>query len=168
MKPDLYLGFRRGARKAAVNGIVIPTHGIAVDASCIAGRGTIEANGYFSGKIEWRGVDIATGEMLFESRVYPAGTVNIAETCAIIDALCWLHQNDDHTTPVYSDSEVAIGWVNGQYHKSKMPLNEFTWEAVDTLEDGLKWLRENNPKNPVLKWETKKWGQEIPADFGRK
>jgi len=28
-------------------------------------------------------------------------------------------------------------------------------------------LKENNYKNPILKWETKSWG-EIPADFGRK
>jgi len=30
-----------------------------------------------------------------------------------------------------------------------------------------KWLRENQFSNPLLKWETKQWG-EIPADFGRK
>ena len=29
------------------------------------------------------------------------------------------------------------------------------------------WLKENTFKNPILKWETKAWG-EIPADFGRK
>jgi ribonuclease HI len=29
------------------------------------------------------------------------------------------------------------------------------------------WLKENTFKNPILKWETKVWG-EIPADFGRK
>ena len=30
-----------------------------------------------------------------------------------------------------------------------------------------KWLKENSFSNPILKWETKAWG-EIPADFGRK
>ena len=30
-----------------------------------------------------------------------------------------------------------------------------------------KWLQENTYNNPILKWETKAWG-EIPADFGRK
>jgi len=30
-----------------------------------------------------------------------------------------------------------------------------------------KWLKENKYKNPIIKWETKSWG-EIPADFGRK
>jgi len=31
----------------------------------------------------------------------------------------------------------------------------------------LNWLNTNDWKNPLLKWETKYWG-EIPADFGRK
>ena len=30
-----------------------------------------------------------------------------------------------------------------------------------------KWLQKNTYSNPILKWETKAWG-EIPADFGRK
>ena len=30
-----------------------------------------------------------------------------------------------------------------------------------------KWLKENKYSTPILKWETKEWG-EIPADFGRK
>ncbi|NMB50406.1 MAG: ribonuclease H, partial [Bacteroidales bacterium] len=29
------------------------------------------------------------------------------------------------------------------------------------------WLTENDYPNPIIKWETDKWG-EIPADFGRK
>jgi ribonuclease HI len=30
-----------------------------------------------------------------------------------------------------------------------------------------RWLHNNEIANPILKWETKAWG-EIPADFGRK
>ena len=29
------------------------------------------------------------------------------------------------------------------------------------------WLRTHDYRNPLLKWETSKWG-EVPADFGRK
>ncbi|MGN1257457.1 MAG: ribonuclease H, partial [Candidatus Limisoma sp.] len=29
------------------------------------------------------------------------------------------------------------------------------------------WLRTNDFSNPILKWQTDRWG-EIPADFGRK
>jgi len=28
-------------------------------------------------------------------------------------------------------------------------------------------LQTHNYKNPIMKWETQKWG-EVPADFGRK
>ena len=35
------------------------------------------------------------------------------------------------------------------------------WEQAE------KWLKENKYSTPILKWETKEWG-EIPADFGRK
>ena len=29
------------------------------------------------------------------------------------------------------------------------------------------WLNTHNFRNPIIKWETSKWG-EVPADFGRK
>ena len=45
-------------------------------------------------------------------------------------------------------------------NKANGPL----FERVELAE---KWLRENAYKNRVLKWETKRWG-ENPADFGRK
>jgi len=35
------------------------------------------------------------------------------------------------------------------------------------VDKAVRWLKENDYKNPVLKWNTKLWG-EIPADFGRK
>jgi ribonuclease HI len=31
----------------------------------------------------------------------------------------------------------------------------------------VKWLKENEYPNKILKWETRAWG-ENPADFGRK
>jgi len=38
---------------------------------------------------------------------------------------------------------------------------------LELIKRAEKWLRENSFENPILKWETKAWG-EIPADFGRK
>ena len=35
------------------------------------------------------------------------------------------------------------------------------------LHRAVKWLESNDYSNPVLKWETKAWG-ENPADLGRK
>jgi ribonuclease HI len=40
-------------------------------------------------------------------------------------------------------------------------------ELFVLLDRAVLWLRSNEYKNPILKWETKVWG-EIPADFGRK
>lgn len=42
--------------------------------------------------------------------------------------------------------------------------NKYLFEVISRAE---KWLAENDYSNPVIKWETDKWG-EIPADFGRK
>jgi len=38
---------------------------------------------------------------------------------------------------------------------------------LELIQRAEKWLKENAVKNPILKWETKAWG-EIPSDFGRK
>jgi ribonuclease HI len=40
-------------------------------------------------------------------------------------------------------------------------------ELFVLLDRAVLWLKSNEYKNPILKWETKVWG-EIPADFGRK
>ena len=69
--------------------------------------------------------------------------------------------------PVYSDSRTAIAWVRKKAVNTNLvrsPKNEKLFELVDRA---LKWLRENEWPNRVLKWETAHWG-EIPADFGRK
>jgi ribonuclease HI len=35
------------------------------------------------------------------------------------------------------------------------------------IDRAIKWLKENDYSNEILKWESKAWG-ENPADFGRK
>jgi len=35
------------------------------------------------------------------------------------------------------------------------------------MDRAVDWLKNNKYSNPLLKWETERWG-EIPADFGRK
>jgi ribonuclease HI len=41
---------------------------------------------------------------------------------------------------------------------------ERVWQLIERAEQ---WLKINDYKNPILKWETDRWG-EIKADFGRK
>ncbi len=46
----------------------------------------------------------------------------------------------------------------------RSPQTEFLLQGVARAE---RWLMTHRYSNPVLKWETGKWG-EVPADFGRK
>jgi ribonuclease HI len=43
-------------------------------------------------------------------------------------------------------------------------MNAPLFELIDRAEE---WLAGHKTTNPVLKWDTKAWG-EIPADFNRK
>ena len=69
--------------------------------------------------------------------------------------------------PIYSDSRTAMAWVRNKQVKTTLVKNDTTKQLYQLVERAQKWLKTNTFKNPVLKWETEKWG-EIPADFGRK
>jgi ribonuclease HI len=69
--------------------------------------------------------------------------------------------------PVYSDSETAISWVKKKECNTELVPDEKNaplFELIDRAED---WLAAHKKTAPVLKWDTKAWG-EIPADFNRK
>ena len=71
------------------------------------------------------------------------------------------------TTPVYSDSETAIAWVKAKQCNTELAADETNaplFELINRAED---WLAEHKTASPILKWDTKAWG-EIPADFNRK
>lgn len=129
---------------------------VAVDAACSGNPG----------KMEYRGVYVATGEEIFHFGPLEGGTNNIGEFLGIVHALALLKQQNS-PIPVYSDSNNAIKWVKNKKCNTKLkPTNEnkYLFEVISRAE---KWLAENDYSNPVIKWETDKWG-EIPADFGRK
>lgn len=129
---------------------------ICVDAACSGNPG----------KLEYRGVDFNTGAELFHMGPYPEGTVNIGEFLAIVHGLAWLKQQN-LKMPIYSDSNNGIKWVREKNVRTTLvrsPKNESLFKMVDRA---LLWLNNNAWDIPVLKWETKAWG-EIPADFGRK
>lgn len=147
--------------------IEVPTFGLVSDASCYDFDRTKERDGYFHGKTEWQVVDIATGARVKASPLYGQGTINIGEFCGIIDALRILHERGDGTTPVYSDSKIALSWVRKRRTVSKLPLLFHTREIIETMEVAADWLRYAMPTNPVLFWSNTAWG-ENPADYGRK
>ena len=128
---------------------------LAVDAACSGNPGMME----------YQGVHVASGQQLFKfGPVY--GTNNIGEFLALVHGLAYQKKNG-YDMPIYSDSVNAMSWVKQKKCKTKLERNARTEELFQLIERGEKWLRENTFKTPILKWETKKWG-EIPADFGRK
>lgn len=128
---------------------------LAVDAACSGNPGAME----------YRGVHVASRQQIFHfGPVY--GTNNIGEFLAIVHGLALLKQKG-YDMPIYSDSVNAIGWVKQKKCKTKLPRDSKTETLFQLIERAEKWLRENTYSTPILKWETRQWG-EIPADFGRK
>lgn len=119
------------------------------------------------GEMEYQCVNTATSEQVFASKVFPVGTNNIGEFLAVADALKYLHENDDHTTPIYSDSVSAIAWVRDRKVNSNLPRNNDTEELWDAIDHAIAWLNNHEYQNKVLKWNTEAWG-ESKADYGRK
>ncbi len=97
---------------------------------------------------------------------YADGTNNIVEFLGIVHALRYCKENE-LTLPIYTDSQTAISWVKAKNARTKQPRNAKNFELFRLLDQAVLWLKQNDYKNPILKWETKIWG-EIPADFGRK
>jgi len=130
---------------------------IAVDAACSGNPGLME----------YRGVHTQNKKQLFIQGPFKDGTNNIGEFLALVHGLAYLKQQKQTTIPIYSDSRTAIAWVKAKQCRTKTMPNKQNKEMFDLIKRGEKWLEENTFKNPILKWETKVWG-EIPADFGRK
>lgn len=129
---------------------------IAVDAACAGNPGAME----------YRGVYLQTGKEIFHFGPVH-GTNNIGEFLAIVHGLALLKQKNLPLMPIYSDSVNAQLWVRKRKCKTTLERNEKTEELYQMIERAEKWLRTNTYGNPIIKWETDKWG-EIPADFGRK
>ena len=138
---------------------------VVVDAACSGSPG----------RLEYRGVDLRSGKEVFRQGPYENGTNNVGEFLAIVHALAMLEGQGSAlprpgtgtTTPVYSDSETAIAWVKAKQCNTELAADETNaplFELIDRAED---WLAEHKKTNPVLKWDTKAWG-ENPADFNRK
>lgn len=129
---------------------------ISVDAACSGNPGAME----------YQGVDTETGEQLFASPVYPVGTNNLGEFLAVVHALRYLHEQGSDM-PVYSDSVSAIAWVKNKRVKTNLVRNADTEKLWQDIDNAIEWLYDHTYENPILKWETKIWG-EAKADFGRK
>lgn len=132
------------------------TQAIAVDAAC-AGN---------PGKMEYRGVFVATNEEVFRSPLFDNGTNNIGEFLAIVHGLSWQKKNGWHY-PIYSDSVNAQLWIRQKKCKTKLQPNSKNARLFELIQRAETWLANNTIDVPIIKWRTEIWG-EIPADFGRK
>lgn len=162
-RPEQHMTFLRRlgtVKHAPVDYTSIP--GIRLDAWAVDG-----ACSRNPGPMEYRGVRVADGAEIFRIGPYEGGTNNIGEYLALVHALALLHRAGDTTTPVYSDSRTGLAWLRRRAANTTLtptPENA-SLRAVIARADA--WLRTHNPANPILKWDTDRWG-EIPADFGRK
>lgn len=134
----------------------IISQSISVDAACSGNPG----------KMEYQGVTTSGKKQLFH-RAFPLGTNNIGEFLALVHALAFLKAQDMGDLPIYSDSQIAIGWVKKKKCKTTLARTAKTEELYTYIDRAEDWLKANPVTNPIYKWNTKGWG-EIPADFGRK
>ena len=129
---------------------------VVVDAACSGSPGPLE----------YRGLLLDTGAELFRKGPYQNGTNNVGEFLAIVQALKMLAQKGS-VIPVYSDSETAILWVKKKHCNTRLVADRKNAELFDLINQAEDWLADHKPVTPVLKWDTRAWG-EIPADFDRK
>lgn len=127
----------------------------AVDAACSGNPGPME----------YRGIDLATGQVVFHFGPLH-GTNNIGEFLAIVHALALMQQHGIRKA-IYSDSVNAMLWVKKRQCKTKLERNAKTEPLFQIIARAENWLRTHQYDTPIIKWETKEWG-EVPADFGRK
>ncbi len=118
------------------------------------------------GLMEYQGVDTQTGKKLFYQGPFKQGTNNVGEFLALVHGLAYLKKNNSDRA-IYSDSKIAIGWVKNKVCKTKLKQTQQNEPLFELIRRAEIWLRNNTYATPILKWETKAWG-EIPADFGRK
>ena len=119
------------------------------------------------GKMEYRGVLHHNKQEIFKMGPFKNGTNNIGEFLALVHGISLLKKKGLHSLPIYSDSKIAMSWIKKKTCRTNITFNASNSDLLTLIHRAEKWLKENSFSNPILKWETKAWG-EIPADFGRK
>jgi ribonuclease HI len=147
---------RDGARPVSMGDNTPILNSLSVDAAC----------NMVTGQMEYQGVHTGTKELWFKQGPFPKASNNIGEFLALVHGLALLKQKNINI-PIYSDSITAIAWVRNKKHKSIVLPTEENETIFDLLVRAELWLINNPVQVPIIKWDTKNWG-DIPADFGRK
>ncbi|MCL2434578.1 MAG: ribonuclease H family protein [Lentimicrobiaceae bacterium] len=149
-------GHWRDVARNISTGITPILNSLSVDAAC----------NMVTGQMEYQGVHTGTKELWFKQGPFPKASNNIGEFLALVHGLALLKQKNIHI-PIYSDSITAIAWVRQKKHKSIVLPTEENEVIFNLLIRAELWLQNNSFQTPIIKWNTKQWG-DIPADFGRK
>ena len=128
----------------------------AVDASCLGNPG----------KMEYRGVDLATGDVIFRMGPFDDATNNIGEYLALIHAMALMAKKGEYHN-IYSDSITALSWWRNKKIKTQLKQTPRNAKVFELLARASVWANTHQFPAKVIKWQTERWG-EIPADFGRK
>lgn len=128
----------------------------AVDASCLGNPG----------KMEYRGVELMTGRVIFNIGPFDDATNNIGEFLAIVHAMALMAREGKYHN-IYSDSVSGMAWVRTRKVKTQLKPTERNQKVFELMARAVTWLNTHTFPAKVLKWQTDRWG-EIPADFGRK
>lgn len=124
-------------------------------------------------KMEYRGLILypsGASTVAFKAGPYDVGTNNIGEYLAIVNGLRWLREQS-MLFPLYSDSAVAISWVQKKHGcHTGMSVEELPIDLQTDITTCERWIQQevsDEEISRVYKWNTSRWG-EIPADYGRK
>ncbi|MCH5227665.1 MAG: ribonuclease H family protein [Muribaculaceae bacterium] len=134
----------------------IDTDAWAVDASCLGNPG----------KMEYRGVNLKTGEEIFRIGPFEDATNNIGEYLALVHAMALMTRNGEFHN-IYSDSKTAMSWYRNRRVKTQLKPTQRNAKVFELLARASVWVNTHSFPCRVMKWDTERWG-EIPADFGRK
>jgi len=134
----------------------IIANSISVDAACSGNPGIME----------YRGVETMSRKEIFRIGPYKGGTNNIGEYLALVHGLA-LCKKKNTSIPIYTDSKTAMAWIRNKKVKTTLKMTKQNAILFELMDRATQWLHDNTYDNPIIKWDTKNWG-EIPADFGRK
>lgn len=128
----------------------------AVDASCLGNPG----------KMEYRGVEVKTGKVIFKMGPFDDATNNIGEYLALVHAMALMAKTGEYHN-IYSDSVTAMSWVRRRQIKTKLKQTPRNARIFELLARASVWVNTHQFPGKIMKWQTERWG-EIPADYGRK
>lgn len=128
----------------------------AVDASCLGNPG----------KMEYRGVDLKSGKVIFQIGPFEDATNNIGEYLALVHAMALMAKRGEYHN-IYSDSRTAMSWWRNKRIKTNLKETPRNAKVFELLARASVWVNTHRFPAKVMKWQTERWG-EIPADFGRK